>query len=124
MLIRVFLSILLFISLISGLLLAYPIHSLQQTILWIHLSSGFLFAAIILLFLLDHLSRHKNKLIQITQHKVLSGWFELIVLVLLLLSGFLLYLFGSIVNSPWTEIHFYSTLLLLLFTLYHRFTSK
>jgi hypothetical protein len=108
------------VLLISGLLLIPVLYQKSELLTGIHIALGFVYIVLFLLFSVDHISGHKQTLTEINL-KNGAGLIQILVGVIILISGFILYLFGSLPLSPWTEIHLIGTLIYLTSTGIHLF---
>ena len=104
----------------SGLILTPWLLGAQEAAIWVHLLLGFAYTVLFLLFGFDHISGHVEELKKLTV-KNLTGLAQTAGGAVALISGFVLYLYGSEPMSPVTEIHLISTLVFLGGVLVHFF---
>lgn len=104
----------------SGLILTPWLLGAQEAAVWVHLLLGFAYTVLFLLFGFDHISGHLNELKKTTT-KNLTGIAQALSGGVALISGFVLYLYGSEPMSPLSEIHLGSTLVFLAAILVHFF---
>ncbi len=95
---------------LSGFALTPWVLEGNDLLTWGHLILGFFYSVIFLLFCYDHLSQHQA-LLKTGHRRNLTGSLQVVLGLTLLLSGFVLYLYGSKRISPISEIHLGATLL-------------
>ncbi|MDT8445708.1 MAG: hypothetical protein RRB13_02270 [bacterium] len=108
---------------LSGLLLTPWLLGSQEIAVWVHLLLGFGYTVLFLLFGFDHISSHLAELQKKTT-KNLTGITQSVSGGLTLISGFVLYLYGSEPMTPWTEVHLGSTLIFFVAVVVHFFQKK
>ena len=97
------------LMILTGLILTPWVLGENDMAVWVHLLLGFGYTVLFLLFGYDHISGHQTMLTQATT-KNLTGWTQAASGGLALLSGFVLYLYGSTPLPGWTEVHLGATL--------------
>jgi len=100
------------ILILSGFSLTSFLFRGSDLLTGIHILLGFIYLVLFLLFSIDHVAMHKNSLTQLNA-KNIAGMVQIGTGALVLLSGFIIYLFGSDPITPWTEIHLGTTLVYL-----------
>ncbi|MCP4296159.1 MAG: hypothetical protein GY786_11170 [Proteobacteria bacterium] len=110
------------ILIVSGLSLSPILYQNNEVLTGIHIILGFIYTVLFLLFSFDHISTHKESLPQIGL-KNAAGLMQVSLGLIILFSGFVLYLFGSLPMTPWTEIHLIATVIYLVSTGTHFFSK-
>ena len=95
---------------ISGAALTPWVLEGNDLLTWGHLILGFFYSVVFLLFCYDHVTQHQA-LLKTGHPRNLTGTLQIVFGIVLLLSGFVLYLYGSQRMSPVSEIHLGATLL-------------
>lgn len=109
------------VLLASGYVLSFAFLRDQDLLVWIHILLGFGYTVLFLLFSFDHVMANKDKLLTLSNRSVI-GTLQLSLGAVVLITGFVIYLYGSKVISPWSEIHFWSTLGFTFSSFFHFFT--
>ncbi|MGK0289312.1 MAG: hypothetical protein ACI86H_000748 [bacterium] len=111
----------LLIFLLSGsgiFLIQYIFPKPISFILYLHIILGFGFTTVFILFTVDHLKENK-KLLKTLHKKSITGWIQLVLCSIIILSGIILYLYASVPVFPWSQIHLWVTIPFLLSCLTH-----
>ena len=107
-----------FILIFSGLLLIKQLFHENELLTWIHILLGLVYAVLFLLFTIDHIGKMKNDLFKFTPKRI-AGNVQFILGLIIIGSGFLIYLYGSKSISPWSEIHLWATIAFILSSIGH-----
>jgi len=97
------------VMIFTGLILTPWALGESEIAVWVHLLLGFGYSVLFLLFGYDHINGHKSELTKKTL-KNLTGLTQTFAGGLALLSGFVLYLYGSKPMAGWSEVHLGATL--------------
>ena len=112
-----------FVLIVSGIILSFSLLREQNLLIWLHILLGFAYSVIFLLFSFDHIKTNRKKLDSINRNAI-AGILQIIFGIVVLISGFIIYLHGISVISPWTEIHFWSTICFLCSSAIHFFFNS
>lgn len=117
-----FIQISSFFLILTGFILTPMLLGDQEVIAWIHIMLGFAYIVAFLLFAYDHLSQNSKILLTLHPRNV-TGMLQLTSGGLVLLSGFVIFLFDSRRIEFWSDFHFWTTIIFMCSLLFH-FRSK
>ena len=109
-----------FVIIFTGLILTEWVLGAEEVAIWVHLLLGFAYTVLFLLFSFDHISGHLTELKKLTI-KNITGLTQILAGGITLISGFVLYLYGSQPLEPWTQIHLIATIIFLFSIIAHFF---
>lgn len=98
-----------FLVVLTGLLITKWTFVENDLLTWVHLIIGIGYSVLFLLFSFDHLQTHKDRL-KGKDPLPITGWLQLSSGAIALFTGFVLYLYGSLQLTPWSEVHLGSSI--------------
>ncbi len=91
---------------------------LNRSFYWLHIVIGFLWLAMIFVFIVEHLQKYRNH-INLKEKQFYSGGMLLIILALCLISGIIAFLFIEEDGHIYREVHLYSAWASLFMAIIH-----
>lgn len=117
-------------SLLTGVLLVPSINNIvpflssqKILLLWIHIVLGFGMTIIFILYTIDHVVTNK-KYLKVFLLKTITGLFQIFIGATIIISGFIIYLYGSEYITPWSELHFITSIVCLILYFIHARSKK